>query len=242
MLISLHLWMDRLALNRLALKKNCSYYKYKHHCDQDVALGGHASYGRRHVVPRPFHLVVGGACTRRRQAGSDRRVSVAHSHGPAFCRYLQSKLVYYNHQTQWRRQPKKKWGPNKVTIYMHPPIYIKTLQRIFANLRRVWTEMGVRTHPFPVDLSNNNNQIIQLYWNHFTCCTRPHYQSHESTASHWSVSSWYFCRFWHYLPYHSFTSTQILVWFHWHCLILDSVLPFISFFYCWYQWHQISSL
>ena len=38
-------------------------------------------------------------------------------------------------------------------------------------------------------------------------------------------------------PYHSFTSTQILVWFHWHCLILDSVLPFISFFYCWYQWH-----
>ena len=27
-----------------------------------------------------------------------------------------------------------------------------------------------------------------------------------------------------YWPYHSSTSTQILVWFHWHCLILDSVL------------------
>ena len=61
--------------------------------------------------------------------------------------------------------------------------------------------------------------------------------------SHWSVSSWSFCRLWHYWPYHSSTSTQILVWFHWHCLILDSVLPFISFLYCWYQsWHQISSL
>ena len=54
--------------------------------------------------------------------------------------------------------------------------------------------------------------------------------------------SWSFCRLWQYWPYHSSTSTQILVWFHWHCLILDSVLPFISFLYCWYQWHQISSL
>ena len=55
---------------------------------------------------------------------------------------------------------------------------------------------------------------------YFTCCTQPHYQSHESTASHLSVSSWSFCRLWHYWLYHSSASTRILVWFHWHCLIL----------------------
>ena len=64
----------------------------------------------------------------------------------------------------------------------------------------------------------------------------------QQQLSHWSVSTWSFCRLWHYWPCHSSTSTQILVWFHWHCLILDSVFPFISFLYCWYQWHQISSL
>ena len=40
------------------------------------------------------------------------------------------------------------------------------------------------------------------------------------------MSSWSFCRLWHYWPYHSSTSTQILVWFHWHCLILQFSLTF----------------
>ena len=35
---------------------------------------------------------------------------------------------------------------------------------------------------------------------------------------------------------------KILVWIHWNCLFLDSLLPFISVLLCWYQWHQISSL
>ena len=69
-----------------------------------------------------------------------------------------------------------------------------------------------------------------------------HYQSHESTASHWSLSSWSFCCLWHYWPFHFSASPQILVWIHWNCLILDSLLPFISVLLCWYQWHQISSL
>ena len=35
---------------------------------------------------------------------------------------------------------------------------------------------------------------------------------------------------------------KILVGFTDTVLSWDSVLPFISFLYCWYQWHQISSL
>ena len=32
------------------LKITTAYYKYKHHCDHDVKLAGHAPYGHRHVV------------------------------------------------------------------------------------------------------------------------------------------------------------------------------------------------
>ena len=31
-------------------------YTYELHCDHDVTLGGHALYGRRHVVPSAFSL------------------------------------------------------------------------------------------------------------------------------------------------------------------------------------------
>ena len=32
------------------------YYNYKHHCDHDVTLGGHAPYGGCHVVPSAVSL------------------------------------------------------------------------------------------------------------------------------------------------------------------------------------------
>ena len=43
---------------------------------------------------------------------------------------------------------------------------------------------------------------------------------------------------------HSIFLHRLKSWFgfHWCCLILDSVLPFISFLHCWYQWHQIPFL
>ena len=81
---------------------------------------------------------------------------------------------------------------------------------------------------------------MQLYWNHFTCSTWPYYQSHESTASHWSLSSWSFCCLRHHWPSNSSASPKILVWIHWNCLLWDSLLPVISVLLFWYQWHQFS--
>ena len=56
-----------------------------------------------------------------------------------------------------------------------------------------WQSQWEQPHDFfPVCLHQ-----IQLYWDHFTCFTRSHYQGHESTVSHWSVNSWSFFRLWH---------------------------------------------
>jgi len=56
--------------------------------------------------------------------------------------------------------------------------------------------------------------------------SRPHHQGHGSTKNHCSLSPWSLGCLWYYF----YSPSMLLVWFKWHCSLLDQLVYLISCF------------
>ena len=140
-----------------------SYYKYKHHCDWVyLDCRGNAPYACRHVQ----RYWIGRFISRRSrvpdEAGSRRRVSVAGSNGPAFCRYREGKLVDNIHTIlMWRRL--RMWG----ILYGYDTVYTNVRQTIIpttlpyylSSMTSIWLDTKIFLKKNAPDKHLSNWQI-----------------------------------------------------------------------------------
>ena len=147
---------------------------------------------------------------------------------------INSKTVLYIHFSKNPTLTKKTYPTigQYLTYFTYPNSPNDLLKTDLLTISMKTTSWNISSLPTP-----NSTLLKPLYLLYTTTLSEP-----------WVNSKSLVCVFLIFLPPLTLLTIPFfyidsnLGWFHWHCLILDSVLPFISFLYCWYQWHQISSL